>query len=201
MSASVMDKAIDIVLETATNQKLDLEVMGVEQLNTSISYQGRKLEKFQFSETRQLGVRLILGKNEGVAYTESLDPESLESVVNEARENARVIQREWISELHAAGKLPELKGIYNPALDDVTTDSKLKAAEELESAALDFDKRITNVAYSKYGDARAQSWIANTKGLRGSYKMNACFAFAAWPKTEIIRSWTERWSLIAASNN
>jgi PmbA protein len=179
MSQSVMDRAIDVVLGTASAQGLQLEVMGVEKLSTSISYQSRKLEQFQFSETRQLGVRLISGNNEGVAYTESLDHDSLESVIQEARENSKVIRREWISELHEAQALPELKGIYNPSLDDVTMEAKLNAAAELESAALDFDKRITNVAYSKYGDSRAQAWIANTRGLRGSYKTNACFAFAA----------------------
>lgn len=179
MSANVMDSAIDTVLEIADTQSLQLEVMGVERLSTSISYQGRKLEQFQFSETRQLGVRLIAGNNEGVAYTESLDRDSLENVVEEARSNAKMIQREWISELHTAGKLPELKGIYDSTLDDVTMDAKLKAAAELEAAALDYDKRITAVASSRYGDMRAQSWIANTRGLRGSYKMNACYAYAS----------------------
>ena len=178
MSASRMDEAIDVVLETAQSKGYQLEVLGIEKLSTAISYQARKLEQFQFSETRQLGVRLIDGNNEGVAYTESLDRESLESVVAEARENARMIKREWIAELNSAGELPSLNGIYNPKLDDVAMEKKLDAAASLETAAMDFDKRITNVAYARYGDSRVQSWIANTRGLRGSYKLNACYAFA-----------------------
>jgi PmbA protein len=178
MSASVMDKAVDAVLEIAQSKGYQLEVLGAEKLSTAISYQGRKLEQFQFSETRQLGVRLIDGQHEGVAYTESLDPDSLESVVSEARENARMIKREWISELHSASSLPDLKGIYNPLLEDVAVEKKLDAAAGLESAALDYDTRITNVAYARYGDTRMQSWIANTRGLRGSYRLNACYAYA-----------------------
>lgn len=177
MSASRMDDAIDIVLETAQSKGYQLEVLGTEKLSTAISYQSRKLEQFQFSETRQLGVRLIDGNNEGVAYTESLDRESLENVVAEARENARMIKREWISELNSAGELPSLAGIYNPKLDDVAMEKKLEAAASLETAAMEFDKRITGVAYTRYGDARVQSWIANTRGLRGSYKLNSCYAY------------------------
>jgi PmbA protein len=175
---SQMDAAIEYLMDTAKERKLDLEVLGAQRSSTAISFNNRKMDQFSFSETRQLGVRLIAGKNEGVAYTESLDQESLEDVLDEARANARMIHREWISELHAPAGLPEMKGLYNPALEEVPVAEKIAQAEKLESAALDYDKRIANVAYARYGDGSSQMWIANSKGLRGSYKMNVCYAYA-----------------------
>ncbi len=86
---SAMDQAIDFLIDTAKTQKLDLEVLGVQGKSTAISFSQRKMDQFSFSETRQLGVRLISGKNEGVAFTESLDPEALEEVLNEARRMQR----------------------------------------------------------------------------------------------------------------
>ncbi len=175
---SAMDQAIDHLLELATEQKMDLEVMGAQRSSTAISFNNRKMDQFSFSETRSIGVRLIAGKNEGVAYTESLDPDSLANVLDEARANAKMIRREWISELHSPPPLPEMAELFNPKLDEVAVADKIAQAEKLESAALAYDPRITNVAYARYGDGRQQMWIANSKGLRGSYKMNVCYSYA-----------------------
>ncbi len=89
-----------------------------------------------------------------------------------------MIHREWISELHTANKLPDMPDLYDVQLDDVPMPDKIAQADRLESLALEFDKRITNVAYARYGDTSSQVWIANSKGLRGSYKTNACYAYA-----------------------
>lgn len=178
MSQATVDRAIDQILEMASQRRLDLEVLATARRSTGISFQKRKMDKFNFSETRQLGVRVLDGKHEGVAYTESLDPESLEGVIEEALSNARVIRREWVAELKEKAPLPEMKELYNPALDRVDPAAKIKTAAALEARALDFDPRIQSVAYSGYGDGRAESWIANTRGLRGSYATNVCYGYA-----------------------
>lgn len=177
MANQEMDQALDYLLETAKEQKLNLEVMAFQKADTAISFQDRKLDQFSFSETRQLGLRVLEGKHEGVAYTESLDRDSLDSVLSEARANAKMIEREWISELISAKNLPEMKELYNPQLDEVSTEDKVKAASQLESAALDYDPRIVKVAYNRYGDTKFESWLANSEGLRASFKTNACFAY------------------------
>lgn len=173
-----MDQAIDYLLEVSTAHKLDLEVLGSERASTAISFQARKMEQFSFSETRQLGVRLIAGQHEGVAYTESLDRESLDELIDEAQANAKMIHRQWIADLHVPSALPEMKDLFNPDLEKVPLEEKIKEAAKIESAGLEYDRRISNVAYARYGDARQQTWIANSKGLRGSYKTNVCFAYA-----------------------
>lgn len=175
---SEMDRAIDYLLDAASTRKLDLEVLGNHRRSTAIYFSGRKMDQFSFSETRQLGVRLISGNNEGVAYTESLDHESLENVLDEAKANAKMIHREWISELHSGGRLPEMPEIYNSALDEVPMAEKIVQAEKLEAVALDYDQRIASVPYSRYGDGSSQLWAANTKGLRGTYRTNICFGYA-----------------------
>jgi PmbA protein len=173
-----VDQAIDHLLDKAKAQKLDLEVLAAQRSSTAISFNSRKMDQFSFSETRTIGVRLIHGKNEGVAYSESLDRDSLDNILDEARANAKMIHRDWISELHTSNQLPEMKELFNPALESVPMADKILQAEKLETAALAYDKRITNVAYARYGDGHQQMWIANSKGLRGSYKMNVCYAYA-----------------------
>lgn len=174
---SQMDNAIDQVLEIARRGGVELEILGFEKADTAISFQKAKMDQFSLSETRQLGVRVIDGKHEGVAYTESLDGGSLEQTVNEARANARAIQHDWIAGLTEAGRLPSLDGLYNAALDEVPVESKIKAAATLQETALSYDARITSVPYSKYGDVRRRQWVANTRGLRGSFALNSCFVY------------------------
>ncbi|MGE0525676.1 MAG: TldD/PmbA family protein [Bdellovibrionales bacterium] len=172
-----MSTAIDYLLSRAKSGGLDLEILGHEKKSTAISFQQRKMDQFSFSETRQLGVRILEGKNEGVAYTESLDRESLEEMLAAARANAQMITREMVTELHGDSVLPKLDAIYNPALEQVAVEAKIQAAAELESMALDYDSRITNVAYTRYGDSSFEVCIANTRGLRGSYRTNSCYGY------------------------
>ncbi len=175
--SQAMNDAIEHVLDRAKAAKVDAEVLAVHSRSTGIAYQARKLEQFTFSETHQLGVRVLDGKHEGMAYTESLEPESLTQALSEALANARMIEREWISELVGARSLPELKGMYNASLEEVPVNAKIAAAESLEAAALDFDPAITSVAYTRYSDGSTTSWIANSKGLRGSYRQNYCMGY------------------------
>jgi PmbA protein len=177
MSGS-MNQAIDTVLELAAGRRLQMDVLGIERKTTAVAFQQRKMDEFSFSETRQLGVRIFDGMFEGVAYTESLAPESLAELVADALANSKMIRREWVSELPQAGSFKPIAGMYDPALEEVAPERKVEAARTLEAAALDFDKRIASVAYSRYGDARAEVWVANTRGLRGSYRINSVMAYS-----------------------
>lgn len=170
-------EAIDHLLKQARARKTEMEVLAHDRKSTSISFQQKKMEQFSRSESRQLGIRILQAKSEGLAYTERFDPQSLDQLIEDAAANARSIQRPWMTQLQTAQALPELKGIYNPALEAVELEQKIQAAHDLESTALAYDPRITNVAYARYGDSSSQIWIANTQGLNGSYRVNSCFVF------------------------
>lgn len=173
-----MNDAIDTVLDSAKKKGLALDVLGVQRKSTAIAFQDRKLDTFSFSETCQLGVRVLDGRHEGLAYTESLERDSLEAMVNDAAANARMIQKEIASDLAGPVRLPSIDKIYDPSLEQVAIEDKIQAAALLEAGALDFDKRITGLAYTRYGDGTAEVWVANTLGLRGSYKTASVSAYS-----------------------
>lgn len=170
---SDLKNAIDYLLNKSSSLKSELEVMGVHRKNTAISFQERKMDQFSFSETRQVGVRVIDGSNEGVAYSESLEPTSLDEMLAEATANSKMIKKEWPSKLNKGLNLPKMDAIYNPELENVPIEEKIRLASEFEVAALDFDKRITSVPYTRYTDASAEFWLANSSGLNGHYKANS----------------------------
>lgn len=173
-----MNSAIDTVLGLAAERGLNLDLLAVERKSTQIGFQKRKVETFSFSETRQLGVRVFDGQHEGVAYTENITPESLSLMVEDALANAKMIRHEWISRLPGATAFAPMNGLADAGLESVTPEQKIAAARDLEAAALDYDKRIAGVAMTRYGDNTSQVWVANSHGLRGSYKTSSVLGFS-----------------------
>ncbi len=174
-----LDRAIDLALEAAREKGLQAEISAVEATSTAIGFQSRKLDQYSVSESRQLGVRVVNGRHEGVAYSESLDPESLIEMIEEAAANAKMIQKELDLELQGEIETPKLSDIYNPGLESVPTDKKIQFAEELEATALDTDQRIISVPYCRYTDRRVSRTIANTRGFRAQYQTNGCTTYVA----------------------
>ncbi len=171
-----IDQAIDHVLSAASRRSVPVEILANERKNTSVSIQGRKVEQFSFAETRQLGVRVVDGNHEGLAYSESLDTHSLDEMLDEAVSNSRAIEKEQAASLRAAGTLPKMDFIYNRELDRVAPEAKVQEALNMEAAALDYDQRISNVAYALYRDVWIRNTIANSNGLRSSFQANSCSA-------------------------
>lgn len=173
---STVDTAIDHLLNAAANKKIAVEVLANERRTTKVSIRSKTIEQFAFSDTRQVGVRVINGANEGIAYSENLEPASLDSMFDEAVSNSKVIKKDFEATLRESGTLPKMDFIYNPALETVTPEQKILEATEMESAAYDFDTRITNVAWAIYQDSWIRNTIANSNGLRSSFQANSCTA-------------------------
>ena len=177
MSAQVKT-AMETVFESARRRQLEFDLLAVEKRTTAISYQQRRLDQFSFSETRQLGVRVFAGKKEGVAYTENLERQALEKMLDEAEANAHWIERQHLSTLPEQARFQPLNGLHAGSEENVTAQQKLETAARLEAAALDHDSRITSVAYSRYSETEAEVWIANSHGLHASYSSHSVLGYA-----------------------
>lgn len=174
-----MKTAIEQVLHLAQQKGLTLDVLAVEKKSTAIGFQKRKLDQFSLSDTRQLGVRVLDGHHEGIAYTENLNPESLKQMLLDAQANARMIAHEWATTLpKSLTSATPIPGLFDPSLDSISMEEKIQAAANLESEALDFDSRISSVAYSRYADSISSVWIANSNGRMDSYKVSSIVAYA-----------------------
>lgn len=172
-----LETALDHLLKAASSQRLEVEILATQSDSTAISFQEGKLDQFSFSNTHQVGVRVLEARHEGIAFSESLEPASLDQMLAEARENARMIEKEIVSELHGAVAVKEIPGLYSASVHEADMEKKLAAAATLEKAALEFDPAISSVSNSRYGDSTSTVWIANTKGLRSSYKRSGCYAY------------------------
>lgn len=172
------EQALSLLSDTAKQKKQSCEVLATEGKKFSASFQQKKLDQFNFSHTKQLGVRIVSDGREGVAYTENFSKESLLETYDQAYQNAQAIRPEVSAELAKSVKANAMPELFDPRLENVSVEEKLKAAQMIEQSALQYDNRITSVPYNGYVDIDSTVHIWSTEGVNGSYRSNACYAYS-----------------------
>ena len=172
------EQAIQLLSDASKQKKQLCEILATEGKKFSASYQLRKLDQFNFSHTKQLGVRVIDQGREGIAYTENFSKESLLDTLEKATLNAKAIQPEVVTELVKSTKAPAMPELFDARLTEVSVEEKLNAAESIETGALQVDPRIKSCPYNGYVDTDSTVHIWSTEGVNGSYRSNICYAYS-----------------------
>ncbi|MBM7561908.1 TldD/PmbA family protein [Fusibacter tunisiensis] len=154
------------------------EIFYQESKDLAISVYEGEVDRFTSSQEGGMSYRGILNGKMGYAYTESVDASVLEFLVNEAAENAEVIESEDVVFLHdGSGRYKEMD-FYNPKLDAVTVEEKIKILLKLEKELKSFDPRIKRISNNRYSESASYKWLKNTEGLDVTDRQNHCLAYA-----------------------
>ncbi|MDP3386131.1 MAG: TldD/PmbA family protein [Eubacteriales bacterium] len=155
----------------------DMEIFYDSSRELSIkSYQG-KIDNFSVSNSEGVSFRALHNNKMGYAYTEKVDDSSIPFLVEEAMQNAAIIDSDDNENIYIG--VDEYKKIdnYNLDLDQVTEEQKIQLALDLENEASCLDERIQSIQYCVYGDVAGETNIVNSKGLSLSSKSNIAFAY------------------------
>jgi PmbA protein len=142
------------------------------------------VEKIMHNGTKRLSVRVFLGKRTGAASTCDFRRLALEQCVADA------IDLAGIGDADPAAGLPEevlaprdaaALDIYDPALENLTTDQATDLARRAEAAAFAYDSRITNSDDGTAGYGTSMTALANSRGFAGAYRSSS-----AWLQLEAI---------------
>lgn len=156
--------------------KVEMLVAGGE--NLSIGYQKKKLDSFESTQSQMAGLRVILGANQGYAYTENLSDESLLRTYHEALANAKTVQSGGSQEIPlqkpqtAAG----MEHLYSP--ENISMEKKMEVARLLEEKALAMDPRVQAVPYSGFDESVSFKRILNSEGLDQEFKQSYFSGYA-----------------------
>ncbi len=179
ISQSQLESIFGRLEQKARIDRVEVEALFHDNKNFSASYQNGNLDKFVSAQSHALGLRILKGGGEGFAYTESLEPEAIDKAYHQALKSAPWIEKEdAIGFQEPSRTWPELREIYNPAMEQVTPEQKLEVARRLEEVSRQTDKRIVSAPYNGYHDSVHKVAIFNTKGLYGSYLSNSCGIYA-----------------------
>jgi len=172
-------KLIDLLFEKGAKKGFDAqEIYYLRNKNTEISVYNGEIDKYNLSEDGGLSYRGMLNGKLGYAYTELMDEQSLDLLVNEAFDNAMAIEVEDEVFLHDGSGVYHKIDNFNSSLAEVPMEEKIKFMLDLESAIKAADNRVKNISHNSYDEVESFRWIKNTSGLDVSNKTNYCLAYA-----------------------
>jgi len=172
MAAALTDLLVSVLERATVRGATAADGFLAEDRQFSATVRLGEVETVVHSHDQRLSLRVFVGRASAAASTSDLSPESIERVVDEATQLARITA----ADPHAG--LPDPAELIDriPDLDLEDTDGgepspedKIALARRAEAAALAVDPRITNSEGAEYGDRRTRYAYATSSGFAGSY--------------------------------
>jgi PmbA protein len=172
----LLDLAEAVAARAAAGEQLEAYLARGAQ--TSVRAYDGEVEDFTSARSAGVGIRVVRDHRQGFAHGGSLEPDVIDEVLAEARDNAR------FGEADEHNGLAQPDGVAPPDLaESVTwreglaefpTDEKIDLALELERRVRDGDPRITGVRSAGYGDGSGEAAVATSTGVSAWGRGTSC---------------------------
>lgn len=181
-----VDQNIKAAMQTALNMAQEKGAQGSDVIankSESLSFKaaGGKLDEYKISQGQVLGIRVVKDHKVGLAYSESLDPNAIEYMVNTAISNSE-FSKENPDEKIAVDITDSLE-VIDPELnqaEELSIDEQIAFTLSLESEVLKADERARNAPYNGLSMSQSELYISNSQG-RFCYhteKSHSCYTSA-----------------------
>jgi PmbA protein len=183
----------ETVIEQVKANEVDAEVYILSGKNTTIQVARGEVEKLSYAGSKGMGIRVINNGKMGYAYTSDFSPESARRATQNALALAEAADPDQHRLLPDPQLIPEedLKN-YDPDLDKIPPEEKVKFARSMEEAALKSDPRVKLALNTSYLDFVGDVVLVNSKGFSGSYKSSYAGGFLvamAFDEKERASAW------------
>jgi PmbA protein len=173
MDENLLSIASDVIDKARRLGADEADVIVISSTESSVQVRRGELERVIDAGSHALGLRVIQGKRTAICSTADMTPRSLEQVVADAVELARISEPDEYAGLPeradlALGTLPNLQ-LYDERIEAITPDEMRDLALRCEAAAFDYDKRVTNSDSAQMQVTRTVVALANSLGFSGSY--------------------------------
>lgn len=175
-----MEKNIFInkLFEKASLKGIDeFEIYFLSNLNTSIKiYQG-KIENFSNNQNQGISFRGMVEGKMGYSYSESMEDEDIDFLINEVIENANCI--ESLDKQFIYGEKANYTDTitYSSAIENLDIDLVKDFLIKMEEYALSIDERVKKVNFCSFAMGSGEKIIKNSKGLELHSKENICYTY------------------------
>lgn len=173
------EQSVEVISDLAKKNHIPLEALVVENKNFKASFQNQKINNYNVSHIKTLGIRVFDGANEGIAYTESFNFNDVESCFKEAMENKNFVSRETAYNFCSSLEMKDNTDFFNANIEETAVEEKLDHAKKLEFFAFEFSNKVHSVPYSAYEDRSSQITLYTTAGTHASYRANSCYSYIA----------------------
>ncbi|MCO4795135.1 MAG: TldD/PmbA family protein [Bacteriovoracaceae bacterium] len=131
----------------------------------SLKAEDGELSEYKVSGSQVVGVRVIKDNRVGTSYSEAIDDQSLEFMVNQALENAR-FSKEDLNQKISVERKEEYIGTTDKinASDSTSLEDKTKFALELESKIKEKDSHVKGAPYNGFSEVEHTRLYVNSNG-------------------------------------
>lgn len=172
-------EAIELVIDLATKEGAQAEVIVDSSHNFSLKAQKGALSEVSASSSQVLGLRLMLDNRAAVTSSESFERESLKAMVRDALALARLSKSAEENSLMALGETTRWNSELTAPTDSASLEDKSALALKLETEICKMEG-VKAAPYNGYSESLHNREIANSHGLQVSYQESAkgCFTSA-----------------------
>ena len=181
---ATLEKALEIALGEGAGEA---EAYFESTKGTSVKVFNLQVEKFSFSESMGIGIRVFDGGRYGRSYTSDMSEAAIGQAVRSAVDAATVSQPDPDRGIPPAGSFPdgatggalmgEELGIWGEDLSAVPAGDKIEFALELERLARGYDERVKGVETSAYSESSGTVLLANSNGFRAGFRSSICYGY------------------------
>ena len=168
--AEIQSKVADVLSLALKKGATQAEASMSKVEGIAVSSRMREVENIEFTNDGGLGISVYVGKHKGSASTADLSPSALALAVEKAVDIARYTSEDPCTGLAdaelMATEFPDLE-LYHPIPLD--PQKAIETAVCAETAALDYDPRITNTDGASYNANIGMRVYGNTHGINAGY--------------------------------
>lgn len=166
------------ILKACKNKVDEAEVFAGNSQSTTIEILNQKIEALESSKDSGLGIRVIKNKRQGFAFCSDFSPDVIEDTIGQAIANAENSAEDKFYKIaDPSPKYPKLK-LFDPAIEKMSTEEKIKIALELEKSAYAFDPRIKKTEKVQFSSSEGEAFLISTNGHDLYQKVNHLGGFA-----------------------
>ncbi|OAN11044.1 Zn-dependent protease [Photobacterium jeanii] len=172
-----LHNAINHVLERVEAANAQADVIANRSNNFSLKANAGELDEYKVTSGQVIGVRVVKEGHVATSYSESLEPTSLDAMVEQALTNAKFTQADEHQTISCVdSKLTtEVAEIYQQ--DDATVDDKIALALALESGVV-AKPHAKSAPYNGFGESDSQVILANTQGTLCQHQERSTYCYA-----------------------
>jgi len=174
----------------------DYEILFMGSDGFSVRVFNGEIAEYKNTSSQGVGFRGTYKGKMGYSASEKMDESVIGSMIENAIANAEIIEEEDVEKLYPGDKsYPEVCA-YNPAINDVSAEQKIKWAMEMEAYAKSLDPRVKMTDFCLIGNQENEMAMANSYGLDLSQKRNMANAvmIARVEENGVMKSAYDFWS-------
>ncbi len=158
---------------------MDMEVFIQAKKKLSIKVFKGNIDDYNISDERGLSFRGVYNDKMGYSYTEKIDDSSIDMLIKEVIDNAKVIDSDDEEYIFEGSKEYEKLNSFNEDLEKVSNVEKVNFTKLMEEEALKADEAVQAVNDCIFAEEKVYKLLINTKGLDLENKSNIAYAYVS----------------------